>query len=197
MKRTPMKRGGGFKQMAIVRKRTVHTPIPLLHRRGSMVAVECAPAEAQPKEDAIQHEGYMRLVRQFRCAHCGREGPSQFCHMDRGKGTGIKSDCRYGWPGCGPHDGMPGCHYLIGTQRIYPKEVRRALESEMSARTRAEIEALGLWPKRLPRLEIDKEALLQSLPELKAPQSHLQTTPFQNPGTPKWLSTISPTSRTM
>ena len=148
-----MKRGNGFKRPVLERVRTVHKPIPLDQRRGVMVVAPSAPAAPQPKEDALQHEGYMRLVRKLPCAHCGRAGPSQFCHRDEGKGQGIKTDCREGWPGCGPHDNSPGCHYLIGTQRIYPREERRQMELEMGARTRAQIQALGLWPKRLPMYE--------------------------------------------
>jgi hypothetical protein len=110
-----------------------------------------------PKSKPIQHEGYMALVRLLPCDHCGREGPSQFCHSDEGKGGAIKSDCRFGWPGCGPymHQGVmfPGCHYLIGTQRIYPKEQRRRYEAEASHRTRTRIEAQGLWPAGLERIE--------------------------------------------
>ena len=113
----------------------------------SMVTDE---VRAAPKDDPIQHESYMRLVRKLPCAHCGIEGPNQFCHSDEGKGTGIKSDCRLGWPGCGPRVDAPGCHYLIGTQRIYPKEERRALEARMARETRDRIRLMGLWPKGLP-----------------------------------------------
>jgi hypothetical protein len=140
----------GFKRPVIQRARTVHKPIPLDQRRGVIVRVPSAPAEPQPKEEALQHEGYMSIVRQFPCAHCGRAGPSQFCHTDEGKGTGIKTDCRQGWPGCGPDGDRPGCHYLIGTQRIYAKEERRRIEADMAARTRALVLSLGLWPRNLP-----------------------------------------------
>lgn len=105
---------------------------------------------AIPKEDAIQQEGYMRLVRQLPCAMCGVIGFSQFCHSDEGKGLGIKSDCRTGWPGCGPRPGIPGCHYLVGTAGTYTRDERRALEARMAAETRAKILALGQWPKTLP-----------------------------------------------
>ncbi len=134
----------GFKRPMLERVRTVHKPIPLDQRRGVMVRAAIAKAEAIPKEGLLQHAGYMALVRQLKCAHCGRAGPSQFCHSDEGKGTGIKSDCRLGWPGCAE------CHFAIGTQRIYTKVLRRVMEAEMAARTRDEIETRGLWPKSLP-----------------------------------------------
>lgn len=42
------------------------------------------------KENALQHLGYMALVRQLPCARCGffRKGFVQFCHADQGKGHG-------------------------------------------------------------------------------------------------------------
>ena len=90
-----------------------------------------------PKSEPIQHEGYMAAVRKLKCAHCGWPPPSQFCHSDEGKGGAIKSDCREGWPGCGPHfDGgvmVSGCHFDIGTARIYPKQKRRDIEARYPA----------------------------------------------------------------
>lgn len=139
-----MKPGQGFKRPTLERSRTVHTPVPEHLRRGSMATLAGIPASAIPKDNALQHAGYMVLVRQLPCAHCGRAGPSQFCHSDEGKGTAIKSDCRLGWPGCAE------CHYAVGTQRIYPKAARRVIEAEMAERTRALIVSLGLWPKNLP-----------------------------------------------
>lgn len=134
----------GFKRPTIERKRTVHTPIPEHLRRGSMAPVAGIPASAIEKENPLQHRGYMNLVRAMPCAHCRKPPRSVFCHSDEGKGTGIKSDCRNGWPGCND------CHHLIGTQRIYPKEERRALEARYAAQTRAAIQAADLWPKKLP-----------------------------------------------
>ena len=136
----------GFKRPQIERKRTVHVPIPPEHRRNAsmtpVTSTSCSPID---KENAPQHAGYMDIVRAMHCAHCGKPPRSVFCHSDEGKGMGIKSDCRQGWPGC------PECHDAIGTQRIYPKEQRRALEAEMARKTRALIEASGQWPKNLPR----------------------------------------------
>jgi hypothetical protein len=101
-----------------------------------------------PKSQPLQHQGYINLVRDLPCAHCARPSikpyRSQFCHSDEGKGTGIKSDCRLGWPGC------PPCHFAIGTERIYGKQLRRLMEAEYAKRTRAAILGAGLWPKRLP-----------------------------------------------
>lgn len=146
-----MKRSG-FKKPQIERKRSVAEAIPV-HLRRNAVFARCDVPASRPveKDNPIQHEGYMRLVRQLPCARCGKAGPSQFCHSDEGKGVGIKSDCRLGWPGCGPAPGYKGCHYLIGTERIYTKEQRRQIEAEMARRTRHQIESMGLWPENLPQ----------------------------------------------
>lgn len=97
-----------------------------------------------PKPESLQHQGYINLVRGMACIRCKKPPRSQFCHSDEGKGTGTKSDCRLGWPGCAD------CHFAIGTARIYTKAVRRELEAEYARRTRAAIREAGLWPKRLP-----------------------------------------------
>ena len=97
-----------------------------------------------PKENALQHAGYMDLVRAMACMHCNRPPRSQFCHADEGKGQGIKTDCRRGWPGCA------ACHHLIGSTGKLGRDERRRLEAEYGARTRAAVLDSGQWPKRLP-----------------------------------------------
>lgn len=154
MRKTPMKRTGF--------KRKENQPIPLEKAESVAINPVAIPIKkrviqqtandrvfAIPKECAIQHEGYMRLVRLLPCAMCGIEGHTQFCHADEGKGIGTKTDCRRGWPGCGPRPGIPGCHYLVGTSGTIPREERRALEARLGAQTRAKILELGLWPKTL------------------------------------------------
>jgi hypothetical protein len=101
-----------------------------------------------PKEMLIQHEGYMAAVRKLPCAGCGRTSGIQFCHADEGKGVGIKTDCRRGWPGCGPRLLDPGCHEYVGRRMTKPE--RRKFEDLAAFRTRASIRELGLWPKDLP-----------------------------------------------
>ncbi len=103
-----------------------------------------------PKERPIQNDAYMASVRRLPCKRCGIQGYTQFCHSDEGKGLAIKSDCRLGWPGCGPHDGKPGCHWLVGTSGQLSKAERREFEARASSETRAELKALGLWPRSLP-----------------------------------------------
>ena len=153
MKRTAFKRKGYTPRPV---KTIEYTPKP----RSTAVARPDGTARmvvAVPKTAPLQHRGYMAMVRQMRCARCGWYQPRgiQFCHADEGKGAGIKSDCRLGWPGCGPHDGLNGCHYDIGTARVLPKEERREFERAAGARTRATIIAEGAWPKSLPPYKED------------------------------------------
>lgn len=102
------------------------------------------------KENALQHEGYMAAVRDLGyCMLCRRACRPQFCHADMGKGIGLKTDVRLGWPGCGPGDWGPGCHWLVGTSGYYTKEQRRLLEKRLGRRTRSAVVAAGTWPTRL------------------------------------------------
>lgn len=124
---------------------------PVGEQRGTYTS---APASGpMPKEGAIQHQGYMAIVRRLPCMRCGYRPPvgsNQFCHGDQGKAMGLKTDVREGWAGCGPHDGLPGCHWLVGTSGKLGKQERRAEEDRLAALTRAEVQRLGLWPRRLP-----------------------------------------------
>lgn len=105
------------------------------------------------KEHAIQSEPYMAAVRTLACYRCGIVGYTQFCHRDEGKGAGLKTDSREGWPGCGPHGGEPGCHWYVGTSGRMSKTERREFELRAGRDTRAEILRRGLWPARLPLWE--------------------------------------------
>jgi len=111
---------------------------------------------AHPKENVLTSPTFEARTRKFACRRCGYlppKGGNQFCHRDEGKGLGIKTDVREGWAGCGPHDGLPGCHWLMGTSGKIPKAERRRLEIEYGASNRAEMLAKGLWPKGLPLYE--------------------------------------------
>lgn len=114
-----------------------------------VVSCNTGPVEREPvrisKEVPLQHEGYFNLVRAMPCAHCGRAPRSQFCHADMGKGAGLKTDCRRGWPGCAT------CHYLVGSTGTFKRAERRELEERYGTQTRRAIVAAGLWPARLPR----------------------------------------------
>lgn len=148
-----MKRGAPLKRTPFKRRR-VEAPVAAAEKpvrelqRATRTATYAGSTSGATvaKENLIQHQGYMAIVRKLPCAHCGIPGISQFCHSDEGKGTGIKSDCRHGWPGC------PACHVAVGTTRIYPREERRAIEAHMAANTRKKVQELGQWPKSLPLL---------------------------------------------
>ncbi len=144
-----MKPGKGFGRTAMaprVYDADRIRPMPSVRpefRQAERVSDDAAPAIA--KENALQHEVYMQLVRMLPCAHCGKHGPSQFCHADMGKGQGLKTDCRRGFPGC------PECHTLLGSSGKIPRAERRELEARYGDETRARIIDMGIWPKRLPQ----------------------------------------------
>jgi hypothetical protein len=161
MKRTAPMRRTGFKPKALAPRAERRMDGYTVKGRAPARALATRPAaastvtRAMPKERPLQHEGYMAVVRRMACMHCNKPGPSQFCHADEGKGERIKSDCRKGWPGCADEPGRLGCHSLIGTARIYPKEQRRAIEADMGKRTRMDVRSRGLWPKSLPAWPAD------------------------------------------
>jgi hypothetical protein len=82
------------------------------------------------KENALESEAYRRLICTLPCMRCGIFGFTQACHADESKGMGLKTDDRTCWPGCGPHDGKPGCHHYVGTTGALGKLRRRELERE-------------------------------------------------------------------
>jgi len=148
MRRTPMKPGKGFASKAAPRReydpdRVRSTPTPSKDfRLARPIDDHVEPVE---KEGVIAEHGvYMQLVRMLPCAHCNRHGPSQFCHADMGKGIGIKTDCRRGFPGC------PECHALLGSSGKIPRAERRELERRYGEQTRAKMLELKLWPRTLP-----------------------------------------------
>lgn len=146
MKRTPMAPGKGFKRPVMIRAARA----PLVPVTRGVVVMCTGLTMASPKEDMQRSSTYEAAVRKLPCARCGVVGFTQFCHADEGKGMGIKTDVRRGWAGCGPHHGVPGCHYVIGTGGTLLREDRRAEERRLAEWTRAEIVRLGVWPARLP-----------------------------------------------
>lgn len=159
MKRTPLKRKTPLRQRRREGADTEREPKPWAValasatlrplRAGTMAGGTSGKSVA--KENALQHAGYMAAVRDLGyCMLCKRSCRPEFAHADFGKGKGIKTDVRLGWPGCGAGPWGPGCHWLVGTSGQYPKEERRALEADLARRTREAVKAAGTWPKRLP-----------------------------------------------
>jgi len=159
-----LRRSGPLRRTGFKRPTYVPPPSPPVTRGGGGVIrrIDDAPITIQ-KENVITSLAYQALVRKLPCARCGIVGFSQFCHSDEGKGIGIKTDDRRGWPGCGPHlEGgqmVNGCHWFVGTSGSLKQAERRELEARMSAETRLQILRQGAWPKSLPLWGADAEVL--------------------------------------
>lgn len=106
-----------------------------------------------PKENAVEHEGYRRLVASFPCAHCGIEGYSQHAHENENKGKSLKLDDRRAMALCCARPGVEGCHTPFDQYRLLPggREAHVEQGRIWAAEARARIEALGLWPKNLEK----------------------------------------------
>jgi hypothetical protein len=147
-----MKRGKGFARPQLVRPaQPVYAPVKTSAVMARIVTDFVLRVD---KECVLQHRAYMALVRTLPCAHCGKRGPSQFCHRDMGKGMGIKTDAREGFPGC------PSCHVLLGSTGKIPREERRELELEYGRKTRELLLRVGAWPPGLPPWPGDKNMTL-------------------------------------
>lgn len=99
-----------------------------------------------PKGNARRSPAYLRWVATLACAHCGRAGPSQAAHADEGKGMSIKAPDDTAMPLCADAPGRRGCHSLIGTDGMFNRVTRRALEQTYGARTRDTARETGHWP---------------------------------------------------
>lgn len=132
-----------LEQQAARRERNLQAllaPSRALHK-GTYAGGTAADAKPEPM---LQHAGYMAAVRDLGyCMRCRRSCRPQFCHRDQGKGMGLKTDVREGWPGCAE------CHFIVGTSGQYDRDERRALELELGRRTREAVKAAGTWPARL------------------------------------------------
>jgi hypothetical protein len=106
-----------------------------------------------PKHTYLRSEPYKRWVASLACAHCGRPGPSQAAHSDRGadgKGMGIKAGDDSLWPGCADSPGRQGCHSIVGSTGTFKREHAQAVAAAHIAKTKAEAIATGNWPKGWP-----------------------------------------------
>lgn len=132
-----MKRSG-FKRSIPERIRKPVTPVQ--PRAGVMMATAeslAAPAQATPKNPPVRDESYRRLVAKLPCMNCGIAGVSQAAHPNTGKGAGMKTSDDLCFPLCGQRPDELGCHARFDQHALYPKEVRRRLEVEWAARTKA------------------------------------------------------------
>lgn len=149
--RRALEREANLRNLATVPAHRLHTGTYSGGCSGESIDKECA-SQSGPYMKAAKALGY--------CMNCSAvptpSSPLEFCHADAGKGTGIKTDVREGWPGC--HD----CHSLFGGHNggsRLPKEVRRPMEKELARQTRAAIIAAGAWPANLPMLKGETDAV--------------------------------------
>lgn len=113
------------------------------------------PEVAHPKDDAVRSEKYLRLVAQRPCKNCHRRGPSQAAHPPP-KGKQIKQDDREAFPLCADGPRRKGCHPKFDNYDLMPHAAAVKQAKKWGAETRAEIQAEGTWPKRLPMFPGDK-----------------------------------------
>ena len=105
------------------------------------------------KENAVESEPYRRLVAQLPCLWCGISGYSQHAHLNMGKGMGLKTDDRTGFPLCCSRPGIEGCHVAYDQYRLLEsggREAHREYGIEAGRFTRDQILKAGLWPKKVP-----------------------------------------------
>lgn len=119
---------------------------------ASTVATGPATGEAQPKQDIQTSEAYRRAVAALPCIWCGIAGYSQHAHLNLGKGMGLKTDDRTGFPLCCARPGIEGCHIPYDQYRLMEggREQHRAYGLEWGRITRHTILESGQWPARLP-----------------------------------------------
>jgi hypothetical protein len=102
------------------------------------------------KENAIEHEGYRRLVAALPCARCFVQGYSQAAHPPP-TGKGRKEDDRAVFPLCCTRPDQVGCHVLFDQYKLMPHDAAVEQAREWGRRTRARIINLGQWPASLPK----------------------------------------------
>lgn len=105
-----------------------------------------------PKLKVVRSVLYRWYVAQLPCWLCGVSGHSQAAHADQGKGGMFKTCDTTCFPACATHDGLPGCHFTIGTSGTYSREERRALELRAGSDTRLTLIGQSANDERLHRL---------------------------------------------
>ena len=148
-----MLRRTGFKQPARAERKALAWPGRI---QCGVFAHSTELVVASPKHNAIEHEGYRRLVAALPCIHCGIWHQSQAAHPPP-TGKGIKEDDRECFPLCCTRPLITGCHTEFDQYRLIPTDQMRAQAAVWGIRTRALIVASGQWPKTLP-LYMQKEA---------------------------------------
>ena len=159
-RRTPMRRTGWRRRAGVSSETPVASmrpvaPAPPVTRlaRPANYAPATGHATALKKDAPARSEAYRRIVAAMPCIHCGIAGYSQHAHANAGKGKGIKTDDRMGFPLCAARPGVEGCHAAFDQYRLLPggRDAHAAAGQRWAARTRAAVLEAGVWPDRLPR----------------------------------------------
>ena len=154
-RRTPMKRSAWPRRRAGVSPAPSVALAPSVTRlaRPANYAPATNHAAALQKDAPARSEAYRRIVAAMPCAHCGIAGYSQHAHANAGKGKGIKTDDRMGFPLCAARPGVEGCHAAFDQYRLLAggRDGHAAAGERGAAQTRAAVERAGRWPDRLPR----------------------------------------------
>lgn len=139
MKRTPMKRGKGFRMRDYQKapEAEIGNPIsepPSIPRElpKPLVRGVYGPAQltARPREPKpIRSEEYRRLVASLPCYVCGLQGSSQAAHPNSAKAKGAKLSDLDCFPLCCDRPGVKGHHSQFDQYELVPKgEAMRAFE---------------------------------------------------------------------
>ena len=153
-RRTPLRRTG-WSRRAGVSSETPVAPAPPVSplARPANYAPATGHATALKKDAPARSEAYRRIVAAMPCIHCGIAGYSQHAHANAGKGKGIKTDDRMGFPLCAARPGVEGCHAAFDQYRLLPggRDEHAEAGERWAERTRAAVLEAGVWPNRLPR----------------------------------------------
>lgn len=125
----------------------------LITVKATVVMGPATTGIAIEKESAVESEPYQRLVAKLPCFWCGIKGYSQHAQLNYGKGLGMKTDDRTGFPLCCSRPGIEGCHVAYDQYHLFdeaPREVYRDYGLEWARITRHTILTNGQWPKNLP-----------------------------------------------
>ncbi len=137
-----MLKRSGFKRPVLERVRTVHVPIPVDQRRGSMARVE-APAAPIAKFEYVRSRALLDAIKALPCQHCGAAGPSDPAHSNQGahgKGKGVKSSDVFTAALCRHH------HNEIDQGSKLSQDERVTLWTNAWRRTVRELVKRGTWP---------------------------------------------------
>ena len=157
-RRTPMRRTG-WSRRAGVSSATPVAPAPPVSplARPANYAPATGHATALKKDAPARSEAYRRIVAAMPCIHCGIAGYSQHAHANAGKGKGIKTDDRMGFPLCAARPGVEGCHAAFDQYQLLPggRDEHAEAGERWAERTRAAVLEAGVWPERLPHWQSD------------------------------------------